>query len=117
MCVPDAPAGSPFLEVASRQPGKDSMFRPVSDRISRITAEDLLRALCRDGWFAHDQRGNHVQLRYPVKSGRVTVPQHAGVTLKRKSLTQGARSGRGDRRPMVSISSECASRSPLSYAA
>jgi predicted RNA binding protein YcfA (HicA-like mRNA interferase family) len=52
----------------------------------RITAADLLRALRKDGWQQVRQSGSHVHLTHPTKPGRVTVPRHAGVTIKPKTL-------------------------------
>jgi predicted RNA binding protein YcfA (HicA-like mRNA interferase family) len=31
-----------------------------------------------DGWIEIDQKGSHLQLVHPQKSGKVTVPVHAG---------------------------------------
>ena len=59
----------------------------VSERLPRITAADLLRALRRDGWFPVRQVGAHMQLKHPSKPGRVTVPTHRGIILKPKTLS------------------------------
>lgn len=58
----------------------------MSERLPRITAAELLRALQRDGWTIVRQRG-HAQLKHPTKPGRVTIPIHAGVTLNPKTLS------------------------------
>jgi len=34
----------------------------------------LIKLLKDDGWVVVDQRGSHVQLKHPERSGRVTVP-------------------------------------------
>jgi predicted RNA binding protein YcfA (HicA-like mRNA interferase family) len=47
----------------------------------RITGRDLVRALGRLGWVVVVQRGSHAQLKHPERSGRVTVPLHAGETI------------------------------------
>ena len=47
----------------------------------RVTGQELVRALSRLGWVVIAQRGSHAQLKHPVRSGRVTVPLHAGETL------------------------------------
>ena len=39
-----------------------------------MNSRELLRLLNDDGWFEVAQRGSHVQLKHPEKSGRVTVP-------------------------------------------
>jgi predicted RNA binding protein YcfA (HicA-like mRNA interferase family) len=59
----------------------------VSRRAPRLTAAELLRALHRDGWYEHHTTGSHVQLKHATKGGRVTVPRHAGVVLKAKTLS------------------------------
>ncbi len=58
----------------------------MSERLPRITAAELLRALQRDGGSVHHQTGSHAQLKHPTKPGRVTVPCHRGVTLNPKTL-------------------------------
>ena len=55
-------------------------------RLPRVTAEELLHALRRDGWYEVSQRGSHVHLQHPSKQGTVTVPKHAGATIKFKAL-------------------------------
>lgn len=58
----------------------------MSPRLPRITADEVLRALRRDGWHASSQSGSHVKLRHPVKHGHVVVPKHVGRALKPKTL-------------------------------
>jgi len=49
----------------------------MSPRLPRVTAEELLRALERDGWYIHHQSGGHCQLKHPDKPGRrVTLQRH-----------------------------------------
>ncbi len=43
-----------------------------------MTARDLVRILKADGWLEKNQRGSHLQLVHPTKSGKVTVPIHSG---------------------------------------
>ena len=50
----------------------------MSRGLPRVTADAVLRALGRDGWFISRQSGSHVILRHPDKSGRVVVPRHGG---------------------------------------
>jgi predicted RNA binding protein YcfA (HicA-like mRNA interferase family) len=47
----------------------------------RITGRELVSALSKLGWEVVTQRGSHAQLKHPVRSGRVTVPLHAGETI------------------------------------
>lgn len=58
----------------------------MSPRLPRITAAELLRALRRDGWQSVRQSGSHITLKHPTKPGHVTVPKHAKVILKLKTL-------------------------------
>jgi predicted RNA binding protein YcfA (HicA-like mRNA interferase family) len=55
-------------------------------RLPRITGPELLRALERAGWRRVVQVGSHVQLRRPDGTGRVTIPVHAGKTVKQGTL-------------------------------
>ena len=43
-----------------------------------MTAKDLIKILKADGWTEKSQRGSHLQLVHPKKSGKVTIPVHAG---------------------------------------
>ena len=59
----------------------------MSPRLPRITAVELLRALKHAGWQPVRQSGSHVTLKHPIKPGTVTVPKHANVTIKLKTLS------------------------------
>jgi predicted RNA binding protein YcfA (HicA-like mRNA interferase family) len=50
-------------------------------RMPRVTGAEVLRALRTLGWVVVTQRGSHVQLKHPDRSGRVTIPIHAGETI------------------------------------
>jgi predicted RNA binding protein YcfA (HicA-like mRNA interferase family) len=39
-----------------------------------MTSTDILRMLISDGWYEVARKGSHVQLKHPVRKGRVTVP-------------------------------------------
>jgi predicted RNA binding protein YcfA (HicA-like mRNA interferase family) len=43
-----------------------------------MTAKEVLRILYEDGWMDKTQKGSHLQLVHPTKSGKVTVPIHKG---------------------------------------
>jgi predicted RNA binding protein YcfA (HicA-like mRNA interferase family) len=58
----------------------------VSPRLPRITARELLRALRRAKWEPIRQSGSHITLEHPEKLGSVTLPRHATVTIKPKTL-------------------------------
>lgn len=49
--------------------------------IPKLTAKETLRALQRDGWCRHHQKGSHVYLKHPSKKGYVTVAMHTGKTI------------------------------------
>lgn len=53
-----------------------------------VTAREVVRALARDGWEPKRQSGSHLVLQHATKRGTVTVPMHAGRTLKRGTLRQ-----------------------------
>ena len=55
-------------------------------RLPRVTADDAIRALRRDGWYTEDQAGSHAQLTHATKHGKVTLPMHRGKILKPKTL-------------------------------
>jgi predicted RNA binding protein YcfA (HicA-like mRNA interferase family) len=50
-----------------------------------MTVREVLKLLRDDGWFVYEQAGSHIQLKHPVKKGRVTVPNHKG-DLKKGTL-------------------------------
>lgn len=57
-------------------------------RLPRITGEELVSALQKEGFELVRQRGSHVQLRKWVRGEKVTfpVPVHKGKTLKAGTL-------------------------------
>lgn len=58
----------------------------MSDKLPRVRADQVLRALRRAGWFEHHRRGSHVYLRHPDRPGQVTIPVHRGRDLLPKTL-------------------------------
>lgn len=56
-------------------------------RLPRVTADQVLRALHRDGWYVERQR-RHVILAHPTKAGTVVVPRHKGETLRPGTLSR-----------------------------
>jgi predicted RNA binding protein YcfA (HicA-like mRNA interferase family) len=55
-------------------------------RLPRVTANELIRALRRAGWFRDHQTGAHLFLRYDDRLGTVVVSRHAGKIIKPKTL-------------------------------
>ncbi len=43
--------------------------------------QQVLKQLKKDGWFIVDQVGSHVQLKHPVKQGRVTLQKHGNKDI------------------------------------
>ncbi len=43
-----------------------------------MTAKELLKELRKDGWVEIAQKGSHLNLKHPVKQGKVTIPIHSG---------------------------------------
>ena len=39
---------------------------------------EIEKQLLNDGWLLVDVRGSHYQYKHPVKSGKVTIPNHRG---------------------------------------
>ncbi len=60
--------------------------QPMNGRLPRVTADQLLRALMRAGWYIYRQRGSHATLAHPTKRGTVTIARHRGRTVKPKTL-------------------------------
>lgn len=43
-----------------------------------MKVRELLKMLKNDGWIEKSQKGSHLQLIHPIKTGKVTVPIHGG---------------------------------------
>ncbi len=43
-----------------------------------MKVKELIKLLKNDGWQEKDQKGSHLQLVHPEKSGKVTIPVHGG---------------------------------------
>ncbi len=43
-----------------------------------MTSKEILKILHKDGWQQIAQKGSHIQLKHPVKTGKVTVSIHNG---------------------------------------
>ncbi|MCC5921360.1 MAG: type II toxin-antitoxin system HicA family toxin [Cyclobacteriaceae bacterium] len=41
-----------------------------------MKCSELLRLLTRDGWIQVSQKGSHIKLRHPTKSGILIFPNH-----------------------------------------
>ena len=58
----------------------------MADRLPRVTAIQVVRALHRNGWIDDRQVGSHLVLLHPTRGGRVVVPMHRGKILKLRTL-------------------------------
>ncbi len=47
-----------------------------------VKARELIAALKRAGFVVHNQVGSHVQLKHPLRPGKVTVPNHQGADIR-----------------------------------
>jgi len=64
----------------------DSLEERYLPRSPRVTADEVLRALARDGWTVDRQVGSHRILTHQTKPGRPNVPYHAGQIIPQKTL-------------------------------
>ncbi len=55
-------------------------------KLPRVTGREVVRALERAGFVSDRQRGAHVILIHPQNRKRVSVPVHAGQTVKLGTL-------------------------------
>jgi predicted RNA binding protein YcfA (HicA-like mRNA interferase family) len=51
-----------------------------------VKYNELFKLLKNDGWVIVRQKGSHVSLRNPEKSGQLTIPYHPGKEVKRGLL-------------------------------
>lgn len=60
----------------------------LEHKLPRITGEDVVTVLQKDGFEIARQRGSHVQVRKYVEGKKITfpVPVHKGKTLKMGTL-------------------------------
>ncbi len=56
-------------------------------KLPRITGDEVVRALKRAGFVVDRQRGSHVILVHAQSRRRVSVPVHAGKTVKVGTLS------------------------------
>ena len=58
----------------------------MSDRLPRVTATELLRALEKAGWERLPSTESHVHMRHPDRPGRPVGPFHSGRIVKLGTL-------------------------------
>ena len=59
-----------------------------------MKVREVLKRLGRDGWVVVRTRGDHRQLKHPVKAGIVTVAGHPGDDVHPKTLASIGRQAR-----------------------
>ena len=42
-----------------------------------MTEKEVLKLLNQNGWYVHEKKGSHFQLKHPEKQGKIT-PMHGG---------------------------------------
>ncbi len=53
----------------------------MPNRLPRVTAREVVKALERAGWERVRTTGRHQHFKHPEHPGLVTVPAHAGETI------------------------------------
>lgn len=43
-----------------------------------MTAKEVLKLLKRSGWYVHETKGSHCQLKHSEIQGKITIPMHSG---------------------------------------
>jgi predicted RNA binding protein YcfA (HicA-like mRNA interferase family) len=69
---------------------------PSGRRLPSVTAEQLVRALKRAGWYEVKQQGSHLRLRHDEHPADIQIPMHRGdvpkgtvmALIKQAGLTQ-----------------------------
>jgi len=51
-----------------------------------MKVREVIRAIEKDGWRFHSQKGSHRQYKHPFKAGRVTVAGHPNEDMAPKTL-------------------------------
>ena len=74
--------GQDWTSQADTRQGKENRFG-VSDPVPSeiVKAQELVRVLEADGWYATGQSGSHRHFRHELKPGLLVVPIHAGKEI------------------------------------
>ncbi len=59
----------------------------MSERLPRITCQELIKALKRAGFEEKRQKGSHLRLYHPVRKKLTTVAIHKGQVVRPGTLT------------------------------
>jgi len=52
-----------------------------------MKCDEILRILKKDGWVKVTQKGSHLQLKHPIKQGKVTIPVHGSKDIPPGTLS------------------------------
>lgn len=50
-------------------------------KFANLRPEQVIRALKKGGFYIHETTGSHIQMKHPIKPGRVTIPYHSRFDL------------------------------------
>ncbi|MDX6384061.1 MAG: hypothetical protein QOK48_1634 [Blastocatellia bacterium] len=53
----------------------------MSPKFANLKPEQVIRALKKGGFYIHESSGSHVQMKHPIRPGRVTIPYHQRFDL------------------------------------
>jgi len=56
-------------------------------KINIMKCDEILRILKKDGWVKVTQKGSHLQLKHPIKQGKVTIPVHGSKDIPPGTLS------------------------------
>jgi predicted RNA binding protein YcfA (HicA-like mRNA interferase family) len=51
-----------------------------------ITAKEAEKIIKNDGWTYYDSSGSHFHYKHSTKTGKVTIPFHAGRDLRKETV-------------------------------
>ncbi|MCL5109969.1 MAG: type II toxin-antitoxin system HicA family toxin [Chloroflexi bacterium] len=60
----------------------------MNPTMPRVTAQQVLRVMRKDGWTEVRRSGSHVSLRHPSKPGLVVIPMHSARTVRLGTLAK-----------------------------
>lgn len=51
-----------------------------------MKAREVIARLTKEGWILKSTKGSHMQYVHPIKSGKVTVPNHGAADITKGTL-------------------------------
>lgn len=55
-----------------------NVYSIIVRRLQRMKFKEIEKIILDDGWYFKKQKGSHCHYKHPTKSGKVTIPEHAG---------------------------------------